>query len=100
MGEVDPSNSETGAEVRMSEPGNERSPRLSTSEAPGQRLRAFLHANIPQMYCDECLKREARLIRIDTVKRLVQSAASAGRYLRGIGTCSACKHAKTVTRAP
>jgi len=67
-----------------------------------ERVNAFLTAQRPSRFCDDCIAESLELIQRDEVKPKVRDAASAlattDSFRRWLGICSMCGKEKTVTR--
>ncbi len=70
--------------------------------AMSERVGAFLTAQRPSRFCDDCIAESLELIREHEVKPKVRDAASAlattDSFRRWLGICSMCGKEKTVTR--
>ncbi len=66
------------------------------------RVNAFLTAQRPSRFCDDCIVESLELIQKHQVKRKVREAASAlattDSFRRWLGICSMCGKEKTVIR--
>jgi len=66
------------------------------------RVNAFLTAQRPSRFCDDCIAESLELIRKHDVKPKVREAVSAlattDSFRRWLGICSMCGKEKTVTR--
>ncbi len=65
-----------------------------------ERVNAFLAAQRPSRFCDDCIAESLELIQRDEVKSKVRDAASAlattVSFHRALGICSMCGKEKTV----